>query len=69
MDTLEKVSRNNVITLLNKYIDIFSEFDQVYLFGSILRQKNIPNDVIYESMNPSIVSGFFVLRGLNEISY
>lgn len=66
MDILNDLNiKGSVIQAIQHHIELFHSFEGVYLFGSILSQKEEPNDIdlllIYETLTSEI------LNDLNEI--
>ena len=61
------INLKQILTSINKHSNIFTEFSEVYLFGSILDDSKIPNDIdillIYEKYSENI------LNKIKQISY
>lgn len=59
MCTLTDLDNNDIVTLIRDNIALFTLFDAVYLFGSVLDGTKIPNDVdvllIYSAYSDAII--------------
>ena len=53
------LNNSNVVTLMRENMGLFEQFDKVYLFGSVLDNSNVPNDVdillIYSACSDIII--------------
>lgn len=45
MRTLIGLSKSNIVALLLENITLFEKFEKVYLFGSVLDENKVPNDI------------------------
>lgn len=45
MRTLIGLSKRNIVELLLENITLFEKFEKVYLFGSVLDENKVPNDI------------------------
>lgn len=45
MDTLTKLKINNITKYIERNIPLFESFNNIYLFGSILDDDAVPNDI------------------------
>lgn len=45
MNTSKKLKINSIVSYISENISLFSSFSNVYLFGSILKNNTIPNDI------------------------
>ena len=59
MPILTNVKCNKTIDQIQNSMELFDGFDKVYLFGSVLEEESIPNDVdillIYSEYSYSII--------------
>lgn len=62
--------RNDVKEIIRQNIELFNDFDNVYLFGSILDEENTPNDIdlllIYSIYSHDIVNHLTAIRFVLE---
>lgn len=45
MGTSMNLNNSNIVTLIRGNMGLFDQFDKVYLFGSVLDDNKVPNDV------------------------
>ena len=66
--------RNNIKEIIKQHIELFDDFDQIYLFGSILDENKTPNDIdlllIYSAYSLKILNDLNTIRFVleNEIN-
>lgn len=67
---MESKPLNDILVFLKQNLDIFDAFEHVYLFGSILNENKLSNDIdillVYEKYSFQIKSDLTIIRSLLE---
>ena len=64
MDTLMNSKlRNNIKEVIKQHIELFDDFDHIYLFGSILDENKTPNDI-----DLLLIYSIYSLKILNDLN-
>lgn len=67
---IESNSVNDILVFLKQNLDIFGAFEYVYLFGSILDENKLSNDIdillVYGKYSFQIKSDLTIIRSLLE---
>ena len=70
MDTSTRSRINNLTEYIKRNIFLFKSFDNVYLFGSMLNNNTIPNDIdillIYSEYSYKIQQDFIAISSVLE---